>query len=134
MREGQDMVDLGLAEHKTAMSEKPSPVTVTAGELQQLKYMAYQTKARAAKLQLPEPKSVLMHLRTGQLESSTTTKALTTCRDRHFKELFGNSNNHVKFTAWRHLGISCLRDAGITRTEQQALAKHLAHNSSSADR
>ena len=41
----------------------------------------------------------------------------------------------MKFTAtaWRHLGISSLRDARITRQEQQALAKHMAHNLSTAD-
>ena len=95
MPEGQDMVDLGVAEHKTMMSGKPSPVTVTAGELQQLKYMACQTRARAAKLQLPEPKYVFTNVRTGKLESSTTMKALTADWDRHFKELFGDSKNHV---------------------------------------
>ena len=66
MPEGQDMVDQGVAEHKTAMLGKLSPVTITAAELQQLK-----TRARTAKLQLPEPKCVFTNVRTGKLESST---------------------------------------------------------------
>ena len=136
MPEGQDIVDLGVAEHETAMSEKPSHVMVTAAELKQLKYMANQTRARAAKLQKPEPKYVFTNVTAGELEPSTVTKALTADWYRHFKEMFGVSKNHVKFTAtaWRHLGISSLRDAGITRQEQQALAKHMAHTLSTADR
>ena len=39
--EGQDMVNLGVAEHNITISGKPSPVMVTSAELQQLKYMAY---------------------------------------------------------------------------------------------
>ena len=98
--------------------------------------MAHQTRARAAKLQKPEPKYVFTNVTTGELEPSNVTKALTADWDKHFKEMFGVSKNHVKFTAtaWRHLGISSLRDAGITRQEQQALVKHMAHNLSTADR
>ena len=107
MPEGQDMVDLGVAEHKTAMSGKPSPVMVTVAELQQLKYMAHQTKARAAKLQKPEPKYVFTNVTTSKFEPSTVTKALTADWDRHFKEIYDVSKKHVKFTvmAWRHLGF-----------------------------
>ena len=134
--EGQDIVDLGLAEHKTAMSGKPSQVMVTVGELQQLKYLAHQTRARAAKLQQPEPKYVFTNVTTGKLEPSTVSKALTADWDRYFKEMYGFSKNHVKFTATAlgYLGISCLRDAGITRQEQLALAKHMTQNLSTADR
>ena len=135
MPEGQDMVHLGVAEHKNAMSGKLSSGMVTTGGLQQLKYMAHQTRARAAKLQQPEPKYVFSNVTTCKLEPSTVTKALTADWNRHFKEMYGFSKNHVKFTAraWRHLVVSCLRDAGITRREQQALAKHMAHILSTAD-
>ena len=117
------------------MSGKPSPI-MAAGELQQLKYMAHQTRARAAKLQQPEPKYVFTNVTTSKLEPITVTKALTAYWDMRFKEMYGVFENHVKFTstAWRHLGISCLRDAGITRQEQQALEKHMAHNLSTAYR
>ena len=71
-----------MAEHKTPMSGKPSQVMVTAAELQQLKYMAHKTRARAAKLQKPEPKYVFTNVTTGELEPSTVTKALTADWDR----------------------------------------------------
>ena len=130
------MVDLWVAEHKTASSGKPSPVMVTASGLQQLKNMAHQTRARAPKLKKAEPKYVFSNVTTDELEPSTATTALIADWDRHFKEMFGVTKNHVKFTAtaWRHLEISSLSDAGITRQEQKALAKHMAHNLDTADR
>ena len=91
MPEGQDMVDLGVAEIKITISGKPSPVMVTSAELQQLKYMALWTRAQAAKLQKPEPKYVFTNVTTSELESSTVTKALTADWDRHFKEMCGVS-------------------------------------------
>lgn len=72
----------------------------------------------------------------GKLESTTTTKALTADWDKYFNSQFGTAKNHVQFeaTLWRHLGVSSLRDQGISRKIQQALTKHMAHTLVMADR
>lgn len=52
--EGQNFVELRVAEHETAAAEKPFPVMCTTEELQQLQYLEHQTRLRAAKLQREE--------------------------------------------------------------------------------